>query len=125
MVKSTKKVFKKKEINTNVHGAPLVDPQIFPQSSLEEVTAPLFWQSLAFFLSSISLFLSSSLSSSVRSSVEEALAGFLPATGGAPLIPVLDAVDLTTLLSLATDPPVERKGGRERERRWKRERVRD
>lgn len=47
---------------------------------------------------------SSSLSS-VRGSVEEALAGFLPATGGAPLVPVLDAVHLTALLRLATDPP--------------------
>lgn len=38
-------------------------------------------------------------------SVEEALAGFLPAAGCAPLVSVLDAVNLTTLFGLAANPP--------------------
>ena len=47
------------------------------------------------------------LSSSLRlpRSVEEALAGFLPAAGRAPLVSVLDAVNFTTLLGLAANPP--------------------
>lgn len=37
--------------------------------------------------------------------IEEALAGFLPATGRTPLVSVLDAVNFTTLLCFTTNPP--------------------
>ena len=38
-------------------------------------------------------------------SVQEALAGLLPAAGGAPLVPVLDAIHFAALLSLPTGLP--------------------
>lgn len=40
-------------------------------------------------------------------SVREALAGFLPATGGAPALSVLHPVNLATLFGLAARPPAE------------------
>lgn len=40
-------------------------------------------------------------------SVREALAGFLPATGGAPALSVLHPVDFATLFGLAARPPAE------------------
>lgn len=44
---------------------------------------------------------------SAAASVREALAGFLPATGGAPALPVLHPINLATLFGLATRPPAE------------------
>lgn len=41
----------------------------------------------------------------VASSVQEALAGLLPAARRAPQLPVFDAVNLPALLGLAADPP--------------------
>jgi len=41
----------------------------------------------------------------VLRSVQEALAGFFPPAGRAPLVPVLDAVHLTALLGFTADFP--------------------
>lgn len=41
-------------------------------------------------------------------SVQEALAGLLPAAGCTPLVPVLDAIHFTALLSLPTGFPVKK-----------------
>ena len=43
-----------------------------------------------------------------RGSVQEALAGLLPAAGGAPLVPVLNAVHLAALLSFPAGFPTRR-----------------
>lgn len=40
-------------------------------------------------------------------SVQEALAGLLPAAGRAPLLSVLDAVNLSALLGFTANPPAE------------------
>lgn len=47
----------------------------------------------------------------VLRSVQEALAGFFPPAGRAPLVPVLDAIHLTALFGFTADFPA--KGGRE------------